>query len=71
MKYAIKIYPRAYRDLDGIYSYIAKNLMVQGTAENLLANSNRFLYTVFAEQPNAGTVRTLNFFKAVKFTDCH
>lgn len=38
MKYAIKIYPRAYRDLDDIYSYIAKNLMAQGTAENLLTS---------------------------------
>lgn len=46
MKYAVKIYPRAYRDLDGIYSYIAKNLMVQGTAENLLANLEDAIFSL-------------------------
>ena len=46
MKYAIKIYPRAYRDLDGIYSYIAKNLMAQGTAKNLLASLEDAIFSL-------------------------
>ena len=46
MKYAIKIYPRAYRDLDGIYSYIAKNLMAQGTAENLLTSLEDAIFSL-------------------------
>ena len=46
MKYAIKIYPRAYRDLDDIYSYIAKNLMAQGTAENLLTSLEDAIFSL-------------------------
>ena len=46
MKYTVKIYPRAYRDLDGIYSYIAKNLMAQGTAENLLASLGDAIFSL-------------------------
>ena len=46
MKYTVKIYPRAYRDLDGIYSYIAKNLMAQGTAKNLLASLEDAIFSL-------------------------
>ena len=46
MKYTVKIYPRAYLDLDGIYSYIAKNLMAQGTAENLLASLEDAIFSL-------------------------
>ena len=31
-KYAVKLMSRALRDLDGIYAYIAKNLLEPGTA---------------------------------------
>ena len=31
-KYVIKIYARAYRDLDNIYTYIAKNLLAPDSA---------------------------------------
>lgn len=35
-KYAIKLYTRAYRDLDDIYTYIAKTLLEPGTALNII-----------------------------------
>lgn len=35
-KYEVKLLSKALRDLDGIYSYIAKNLMESGTADKLL-----------------------------------
>ena len=35
-KYVVKLYARAYRDLDGIYTYIAKNLSEPGTALNMV-----------------------------------
>ena len=35
MKYTVKLYPRAYRDLDEIYSYIAVNPAEPDTAEKM------------------------------------
>ena len=58
MKYAVKIYPRAYRDLDGIYSYIAKNLMAQGTAENLRADLEDAIFSL-EQFPERGSVRRI------------
>lgn len=35
-EYAVKMLPRAYRDMDEIYSYIAEKLQERKTAENLV-----------------------------------
>lgn len=35
-KYEVKLLSKALRDLDGIYAYIAKNLLESGTAAKLL-----------------------------------
>lgn len=35
-KYTVKLLPRALRDLDGIYAYIAKTLLTPDTAAELL-----------------------------------
>lgn len=35
-EYAVKLTPRALRDLDGIYAYIADTLLESGTAEALV-----------------------------------
>lgn len=35
-EYAVKLTPRALRDLDGIYAYIADTLLEHGTAEALV-----------------------------------
>ena len=34
--YSVKLYPRAYRDMDKIYAYIAYNLLEPGVAANLV-----------------------------------
>ncbi len=34
--YSVKLYPRAYRDLDKIYAYIAYNLLEHSAAVNLV-----------------------------------
>jgi len=35
-KYRVKLMSRALRDLDNIYTYIARNLLEPGTAEKLI-----------------------------------
>lgn len=35
-KYIVKLYSRAYRDLDGIYAYIADNLLEPDTALKMI-----------------------------------
>lgn len=35
-KYAVKLLSHAYRDLDGIYAYIAETLLEPNTAQKLL-----------------------------------
>lgn len=35
-KYNVKVTPRALRDLDGIYSYIAKEILEPETASNMI-----------------------------------
>lgn len=37
-KYEVKLLPRAHRDLDNIYGYIAKKLMVPDTAESIIVD---------------------------------
>ena len=34
-RYRVKLYPRAYRDIDEIYSYIAENLLAPAAAQDL------------------------------------
>ena len=44
-RYTVKLYSRADRDLDNIYSYIAHNLLAPGTAVNeAIYNLNAGLY---------------------------
>lgn len=35
-KYTVKLLPKAYRDVDQIYSYISENLMAPNTATNMV-----------------------------------
>jgi hypothetical protein len=34
--YVVKLYARAYRDLDGIYAYITQSLLAPGTASDMV-----------------------------------
>lgn len=61
MKYTVKIYPRAFRDLDSIYSYIANNLMAQGTAENMLTDLENAIFSL-EQFPERGSVRRVGIY---------
>lgn len=52
MKYTVKLYPRAYRDLDEIYSYIAINLTEPETANKMITALKK-LFTAWNNFPNA------------------
>lgn len=56
MRYAVKLYPRAYRDLDGIYSYIALNLTEPETADKMIAALEEAIYSL-EQFPERGSIR--------------
>ena len=55
-KYAVKLYSRADRDLDNIYSYIAHNLLAPGTAANMANALEEAIYSL-EELPERGAIR--------------
>ncbi|MCM1219217.1 MAG: type II toxin-antitoxin system RelE/ParE family toxin [Lachnospiraceae bacterium] len=57
-KYVVKIYARAYRDLDGIYTYIAENLMEPGTALNMIDELEKAIFSL-EQFPERGAVRRI------------
>ena len=60
-KYSVKIYARAYQDLDEIYRYIAKNLMEKGTAIKMAQASEEAIYSL-EQLPERGTYRQTGSF---------
>ena len=56
MKYTVKLYPRAYRDLDEIYSYISVNLTEQGTADIIIADLENAIFSL-EQFPKRGSIR--------------
>ena len=44
-KYTVKLYARAYRDLDGIYEYIANNLSEPTIASNMIDTLEEAIYS--------------------------
>ena len=57
-KYAVKIYARAYRDLEGIYSYITKQLLEQKTAEQMLIELEKEIVGL-EHFPERGSIRSV------------
>jgi toxin ParE1/3/4 len=55
-KYVIKLLSRAYRDLDGIYAYVAKTLLEPSAAQKLL-NALEEAIIGLEELPQRGTLR--------------
>jgi plasmid stabilization system protein ParE len=55
-KYDVKIYARAYRDLEGIYTYIAENLLEPGTALNMVDELEKAIFSL-EYLPERGAVR--------------
>ena len=45
-EYAVKLYARAYRDLDAIYAYIAETLSAPGTAVRLIDELERAILSL-------------------------
>lgn len=55
-KYAVKLYARAYRDLDGIYAYIAENLLEPDTALNMVDELENAIFSL-EQLPERGAIR--------------
>ena len=55
-KYTVKLYSRADRDLDNIYSYIAHNLLAPSTAVNMVDALEEAIYSL-ETLPERGSMR--------------
>ena len=55
-KFTVKLYSRAYRDLDEIYGYIADNLSSPGTAQNIVEALEDAIFSLEL-LPERGAVR--------------
>lgn len=55
-KYVVKLLSRAYRDLDGIYAYIAKTLLEPGVAKKLLEEMEDAILSL-ENLPHRGALR--------------
>ncbi|MFA5383104.1 MAG: type II toxin-antitoxin system RelE/ParE family toxin [Eubacteriales bacterium] len=55
-KYAVKLLSRAYRDLEGIYAYIADTLLESGTAQKLLDALEETIFSL-EELPQRGATQ--------------
>ncbi|MBF1704231.1 MAG: type II toxin-antitoxin system RelE/ParE family toxin, partial [Selenomonas sp.] len=45
-KYTVRVYARAYRDLDHIYAYIAEKLLAPDSALSLVSALEEAIYTL-------------------------
>lgn len=54
--YDVKLLPQAYRDLNGIYAYIAETILETGTAEKLLDALEEAIFSL-EELPRRGAQR--------------
>lgn len=55
-KYTVKLYARANRDLDGIYTYIAETLLEPGTALNMVDELENTIFSL-EQLPERGAIR--------------
>lgn len=55
-KYSVKLLPRAYSDLDGIYDYIAETLIEPGIASKLLDSLEEAIFSL-ENMPKRGALR--------------
>ncbi|MBE7066384.1 MAG: type II toxin-antitoxin system RelE/ParE family toxin [Ruminococcaceae bacterium] len=60
-KYTVKIYAKAYRDLDKIYDYIACNLLEPSIAHKIIDSLEEAIYSL-EELPERGIIRRLGIF---------
>jgi len=57
-KYTVKLYARAYRDMDGIYEYIANNLSEPTVASNMIDTLEEAIYSL-EYLPERGAIRRI------------
>ena len=57
-KYTVKLYARAYRDLDSIYEYIANNLSEPTIASNMIDTLEEAIYSLEC-LPERGAIRRI------------
>ena len=55
-KYSVKLMPRAYRDLDGIYKYISETLIEPSIASNFIHSLNEAIISL-ESMPHRGALR--------------
>lgn len=55
-KYVVKLYARAYRDFDDIYTYIAGTLLEPGTALNMIGELEEAIFSL-EQLPERGAIR--------------
>ncbi|MDO5424582.1 MAG: type II toxin-antitoxin system RelE/ParE family toxin [Eubacteriales bacterium] len=55
-KYVVKLYARAYRDLEDIYTYIAENLSEPGTALSMIDELETAIFSL-EQLPERGAIR--------------
>jgi plasmid stabilization system protein ParE len=60
-KYTVKLLSRAYRDLDGIYAYIAETLSEPNTAQKLLHTLEKGI-SGLEEMPQRGVPRKIGVY---------
>lgn len=59
--YIVKLYTRAYRDLDGIYTYIAKNLLEPGTVLHMVDELEKEIFSL-EQLPERGAIRRVGVY---------
>ena len=60
-KYSVKLYARAYRDLDEIYAYIANTLSEPGTALNMVDALEEAIFSL-EQMPERGAIRRIGIY---------
>ncbi len=59
--YVVKLYARAYRDLDGIYTYIAESLLEPDTALNMVDELEKAIFSL-EQLPERGAIRRVGVY---------
>lgn len=57
-RYLVKLYPRAYRDLDGIYAYIEGTLLEPATASKMVDELENAIFSL-ETLPERGAIRRI------------
>ena len=60
-KYVVKLYARAYRDLDEIYVYIAHDLSEPGIAQRMAALLEEAIFSL-EQMPERGAIRRIGIY---------